>query len=173
MRTLVITLFLFLSATPARTEVEVAFLIRKKPDGRTLQFHPKGYGFYHVAVSYKGKWLHAHPDGGVQLTKDLASFGQVAAVLKHPKKKEPSRHFVSKVLGKSYDPLFQWNNSHSFYCSKLLAQHFRLNPTLMQFEGDQWAAYFLRFGFPQPPRDVGISPDEVYDLLVERGFRPR
>ncbi|HRK03217.1 MAG TPA: hypothetical protein PLH57_11180, partial [Oligoflexia bacterium] len=178
LRTFALLVFLFFAVAftttiPAEAVVRVAFLTKKNAEGHLLRLHPTGHGFYHVAVSYKGRWLHAHPNGGVQISKSLRRFGQIAAVLEHRKLREPSTRFVRKIRGLPYDPAFRWNEPESFYCSKLLAKHFRLPPTPMTFHGSHWGEYFRQLGLPKPINEVGLSPDEVYDLLIERGFVPR
>jgi hypothetical protein len=150
--------------------VRVAFLRVYDQSGQPVRLERNGPGFFHVAVSYGDYWLHAHPRGGVQLSRDLSAFGIVDEVLHHPHLNEPSASIVNAVLGQPYDYFFTWGQEGGYYCSELVAILYGVAPTPMRFEGEYWRQYFAMIGQP-PPQGVGVSPDKLYDALRILGFQ--
>lgn len=149
---------------PSLAEVRVVFVEVKGYGGRQIQLEKDGR-FAHVAISYKGEWLQALPKKGVELVSyaDLAKTGQLV-LLKSTKESEPTESYVRAVLGAPFDMNFSWDNE-AFYCSKLVAKILDLEPLPMDFSSPHWPPSFKRFqGLP------GLSPDDVYEQLIDRGF---
>ncbi len=148
----------------AAAEVKVVFVEVKGYGGRQVELEQNGR-FAHVAISYKGNWLQSYPGHGVELISyaDLAKMGKLV-MLKSKSHVEPSDEFVEQVLGQSFDMNFSWE-SDSYYCSKLVAKILDLTPTPMEFNTRAWPKSFQKLtGL------LGISPDDVYEQLLDRGF---
>lgn len=159
------------ATTFATKGVQVAFLQKRDDLGHVIDLEPGGRGFFHVAVSYQGQWLHSHPRGGVQLSPDLAPFGELAAVLKSTGYTEPSTEIVNSILGRPYDPYFSWGDQ-AYYCSEMIAKIFQIDPKPMRFDGEYWRKYFALLHIVAPSSAPGVSPDGVYNGLIEKGFLP-
>lgn len=147
----------------------MAFIKIRKPNGEALQLEPNT-DFAHVAIRYKNQWLHAAPGRGVELMSDLASIGEVT-MLRSEVAPDLTEAQIQKYLSLPYDPTFRWEDSHSTYCSKLVAQILeeinllRLELTPMNFSGPNWEH------IPNLPRgEIGISPDELFVALRNQGF---
>lgn len=167
-----ISLSFFCMQNAAFAKVRVAFLMVRGPNKKLIRLEKNGWGFFHVAISYKGLWLHAHPDGGVQLSKNLDKFGEVIFILENEDVEEPKKKFVTSVLGLPFDELYDWESKDSYYCAKLLAGPLNLRPSPMSFQGPYWEKHFKSLGLESPPKGLGISPDKVFDQLLKKGFRP-
>ncbi|MEW6056805.1 MAG: hypothetical protein AB1540_09330 [Bdellovibrionota bacterium] len=150
----------------------MAFLQKFDSEGQPVRLEPFGPGFYHVAIRYKEQWLHAHPYGGVQLSKSFSDFHlRISEVLEHPDLPELNEKQVEPLLGKAYDPYFEWGQETSFYCSKLVAKLLNLKPVPMYFDPGLWKDYFARLG-AAIPEGFGISPDMLYRKLLAKRFDP-
>lgn len=122
----------------------------------------------HLAIRWlsekPGRWLHAHPRGGVQWSESLERFGKVIDILSL-ETLDPGNY--THWVGRPYDPLFRWGESE-FYCSelvgKIVSEVLPFPPAWMRFEGDYWRRYFEQLGVP-PPHDIGYSPKAVYRAL--------
>lgn len=133
--------------------------------GRIVEFEQGGQ-FGHIAVSYKGLWLHAHPKRGVELTKNLKDFGNEFIVLTSDDYDEPTEKFVKSQLGKPFSYLKPWEDEAYQYCSKLISQAFGIAPTEMTFSGPGWQ------GRKDVPKGaLGSSADKLYRVFTEMGFR--
>ena len=162
-------LFLLIVLTPSSfAKVEVAFIELRFPDGRLLQFEPEGR-FAHIAISYKGKWLHSYPRKGVEITtyEDLKKIGNVKAIIVVDDMDALDESLVEKYLGKPHNLSYTWNED-KIYCSQLVAYLLGIPPTPMTFSGSSWSkAYHERKGM------VGISPDDIFNALKARGYTER
>ncbi len=155
---------LFTLSNVAYAKVEVVFLQLRHANGEIVQFE-KGGEFGHVAVSYKGKWLHAHPTRGVELTDDLSDIGTIAVVLKNEELNEPTDEFVNTELGKPFDIRKSWSDPGFTYCTKLIALYYGIEPGIMTFSSQGWK------GIPNLPRgEKGLSADDFYKALFNEGF---
>lgn len=164
MRILLIS-FLFAFAQLAYAKVEVAFLILKDASGNIVQFEEGGrYG--HVAVSYNGQWLHAHPVRGVELTNDLSDIGWTSVILESEQYNEPTEEYVNQNLGKAFSYLKSWEDSQYTYCAKLLAGPLSVDPLPMNFVTKMWEN---RTDLPRGEK--GLSADDLYQVFVNRGFQ--
>ncbi len=147
--------------------VKVAFLEVKGPDGKNLELEA-GAPFAHLAISYRGQWLHALPAHGVELVTEeqLEEIGSVAAVIEMEDQDEPATDFVNSILGSPYEMSFSWD-SNRYYCSKLVGKILHLVPEPMNFNAPAWPEYFHKYnGLP------GISPQAVFRQLVAKGYTP-
>lgn len=148
---------------PAYGAVEVAFIEVRDHQDQLVQLEQNGR-FAHVAISYKGQWLHAHPYHGVELSSldALEKMGKIIRVFIQDAL-EPSRPQLESYLGQPYNRSFEWSGQ-GFYCSQLVAKLLNIAPEPMKFYGDIWRGW--------TPGDLGISPDDLYRLLEKR-FRYR
>jgi hypothetical protein len=161
MSTLVTFAFVLLAAS-ASDAVEVAFVEMRTADGRVLQLEKNGQ-FAHVAISYKGLWLHAHPFYGVEAvtSERLARVGVIKAVVKVSEHDSLDDEEVARFLGKPYDRSYSWSDE-KIYCSELVGKLLRLKPKPMDFSAEAWPAQYRKLnGAP------GLSPDGVYRTLIE------
>lgn len=147
-------------------QVRVAFVEVQRPDGYRWEIEP-GERFAHVAISYKGVWLHTDLMRGVVLSPNLNSIGSITEILSLDSVSEPDEFWVNSVIGKPYDFEFDWANDEQLYCSELVAKALNIEPRSMDFSGDHWSAKTKqRAGYP------GLSPDEVYSILKSQGWSP-
>ncbi len=128
-----------------------------------------GSKFSHVAISYRGRWLHTHPYRGVELAtqKTLQEMGRIASTILIPDHAEPDDAFVNSILGTPYETQYSWE-SNRYYCSKLIAKILDLRPAPMNFNAAAWPAYFKRYNGL-----LGISPQGVFNQLVQKGYSAR
>lgn len=147
---------LALGGASSSLAVQVAFFeapTALEPEGR----------FNHVALSYRGKWIHAHPIWGVQIFDSLVAVGRVTEIWENQGLREPSAKWVRRELSKHYDPHFHWESRTGTYCSKLVGTFLKIPPTPMGFTSEfwqsphrpTWARHVVR------PGDPGLSPDEI------------
>jgi hypothetical protein len=157
-------IFFILLPLTSIASVTVAFLEITTSEGQILQLEPGGR-FAHSAISYHNLWLHVHPYRGVELIsrEELEKIGKVTSLLELPDASEPSEYFVREVLGRPYDRTFSWNSAN-FYCAKLIGQILGISPEPMLFAASIWPlAFQTRRG------DLGLSPDDLFRILVTRG----
>ena len=165
-RTVVVGL-LAVGSYSAWARVEVVFLERIRRDGTVVELEPGGR-FVHAAVSFQGQWISTHPIRGVELVPldRLAVFGRVTAKLAKEDEPELEEAIVRKALGKKYDAGFDWSDDEKFYCSEFIAKLFGIEPLPMDFASPPWPESYAKLrGKP------GLSPDELYVGLKQKGFR--
>jgi hypothetical protein len=143
--------------------VDVAFVEIRNYNGDLLQLEPNGQ-FAHIAISYKGKWLHSHPYRGVEIVSmaELEKIGTVKEILPVFDLSELDRTLVETFLGKPYDANFSWDDE-SIYCSELIGKLLRMEPEPMQFKAEVWPEQFQKFR-----GKLGLSPDDIYKILSDR-----
>lgn len=164
MKKLVLLLSL-LSADVCFATVRVAFFEAYNPDG-TLVRMEKGGRFFHAALELEdGRWLHAHPARGVEVIKDLSKLGTQPVVLINDDYSAVKLSEVRPFEGLPFDFGYVWENTGATYCAKLIAQILGLPPLPMNFESEFWEGRR-----PQQP-GMGLSPDDIYALLMARDFR--
>lgn len=158
---------LFGAPTSARA-VQIAFLEILTPSGEPLQLVTGGR-FAHIAISYHGLWLHAHPQGGVQFSRDLSAFGRVAEIWEAAEISDPQTWQVEQLLRLPYDWSYDWDARDRTYCSKLVGRLLGLSPEPMAFDAPIWKNMSRvrdRAGAP------GLSPDGIWLTLLRRpGWR--
>lgn len=151
----------------AQAGLSVAFFSQRDHQGRIVQYE-QGGRFSHVALSYRGRWLHVSTTNGVELIDSLEMIrgAEIAEILTDHRADELDAATVEKLLGLPYDTLFRWEDEGSTYCSKLAGTLLGIEPTPMTFTGNGWS--FFR-GLPRG--QLGLSPEDVYAALIARGFK--
>lgn len=156
---LILLIFIFgLSALAASTEI--AFVEMYHANGKPIQLEPNGK-FAHIAISYQGLWMHAHPRLGVVLqnSKELESLGKIKAVLTVPDDKLVDVTYLKESLGKAYDRGFAWDDQ-KIYCSELVGKALGMPPKPMYFDPQLWPESYQKLnGLP------GLSPDDIFYWL--------
>lgn len=137
----------------------VAFIQMRDYYGNVVQLEP-GARFAHSAISYKGKWLQAHPYRGVEhVTIDkIQKMGEILEYVEVPNLEELDEDKVNAMLGKPFDHGYIWDDE-KIYCSELIGKLLNLTPTPMVFSEHWPASYQALNGQP------GLSPDGVYRIL--------
>ncbi|MES3036963.1 MAG: YiiX/YebB-like N1pC/P60 family cysteine hydrolase [Bdellovibrionota bacterium] len=137
----------------------VAFLEHYDTNGNLVQLEPGGR-FYHMAISFQGKWLQAHPYQGVVLVDidELEKMGTVTEIVR-VNSPELTLEDIKPYLGLRYDQNFSWDDD-KMYCSELVAKLLNIQPIPMVFAPGLWPPQYQQYnGLP------GISPDKIYLLL--------
>lgn len=145
--------------------VEVAFLEFHNEDGRRVELEPGGR-FVHVAIRIDGRWLHAHTHEGVALIDSLEEYGHRIIRLENPLLPDPKLDQFVYWLGKPFDMTYSWRNPKATYCTRLVAELLNVPPQPMQFASDHW-----RLASVKPIGEPGLSPDDLFRILKQRGFK--
>ena len=137
-------------------------------DGKLIQLEPGGQ-LYHVAIRYKGQWLHAHTHNNVDLVDSMEIYGDRFILMSHPDFAEPTDEYVKYWVGKPFDRTYDWNNPDANYCTRLIAQVPSLNipPGKAWFAGKHWSKQTVCVRGRE-----GMGPDDLFTELFNRGFRP-
>jgi hypothetical protein len=148
--------------------IDIAFLEFRDNKGQLIQLEPKGR-FAHIAISYKGQWLHSHPYQGVEIvTQDgLEKIGTIKAIITISKTHSLRKTEAEIFLGKPYDSKFSWSDD-KIYCSELVAKLLKIEPQPMKFETDFWSEHYKSLN-----GQLGISPDDIFLFLKEKGYKTR
>ena len=160
---------LLLSWSFSASAATVAFL-ELRHQGRRVELERSGrYGdrFGHTAIRVGHRWLQAHPDGGVTLVDDIADYGYDVVVLTNVQWPDPSEAEVRAWLGKPFDHSYRWDNPDATYCSRLVADLLHVLPKPMTFAAPAWDSVRHAMPVGQP----GVSPADIWDTLIARGFR--
>jgi len=157
MKFVVVAIILFTLSLEAK--VMVAFIQMRDYYGNIVQLEP-GARFAHSAISYKGKWLQAHPYRGVEhVTIDkIQKMGEILEFVEVANLEELDEDKVKVLLGKPFDHGYIWDDE-KIYCSELIAKLLGLAPKPMVFSETWPASYQALNGQP------GLSPDGVYQIL--------
>ena len=161
-----IVMILLLSLSSHAKSIKVAFVTTQKTNGQIVQFEDGGH-FSHIAISYQGLWLHADPREGVTLSENLNDLGTHYTFLSHPQLQEPSPEFVHSVLGMKFNMFAHWQDASATYCSKFIGKYFSLIPAPMTFASPDWQGIK-----DLPIGQLGMSPDDIFRQLLNRGFIP-
>lgn len=149
-------LILFFSLS-ASALTEIAFIKMYHPNGQPIQLEPNGK-FAHIAISYQGQWMHAHPRLGVVLqnSNELESLGKIKAVITLPEERLVNLNYLKESLGKAYDRGFAWDDQ-KIYCSELVGKALGIPPKPMYFDPRLWPEPYQKLnGLP------GLSPDDIF-----------
>ena len=154
MKTLI---FLLLFGCQSFAQVYLAFVEVKDKNGQIIQYEPQGQ-FMHMAISYKGYWLHSYPPHGVSLTtlQELQKLGTVT-IMPLMDVKPLRQQDIQKFVGKPFDYDFPWDDS-KIYCAELIAKILGIRPSPMDFSAPVWPARYKRL-----QGQLGISPDDIFD----------
>lgn len=173
-----IFLLLNLSFTPSAWALEFAFLKNKNAKGQDIRLEVAGEGFTHIAMRLKnGKWLHAHPQSGVEITENLEKYGFLHTILENKNIPPLKKRKIRSYLKSPYDPIFSWKSNDAFYCSELLTKivkryfSLQISVTPMDFSAPFWRGYEKKHGLKLPQGAPGNSPDDMYRDLLKQGFK--
>lgn len=142
--------------------IAVAFLELRNYRGDLVRLEPR-FPWAHMAVSWRGGWLHAHPAKGVEWVsmEELERYGRVAHVTSVVGQLALDDQLATSALGKPYDHQFSWTDQ-AYYCSELVAKLLGIKPVPMVFDPAFWPPTYQHLnGMP------GISPRLVFLKLVE------
>lgn len=153
-------------STICNASIEVAFLQTRNSDRSLVQLEPNG-NFSHIAISYKGKWLHAHPYRGVELVSknELEKMGEIKLTIKISNSSSIHPAVVKSFLGKPYDPSFSWSDD-KIYCSELIAKILNIDPAPMNFDSAFWPQKYKAL-----QGELGISPDDIFNHFKAQGYK--
>lgn len=157
MKIFILTFFFVLSA---HARVTIAFLEVRNYYGDLVQLEKDGR-FAHMAISYKGLWMHAHPLKGVEVVTEekLQKIGLIKERIELPDVEDISAEQAAKFLGKPFDNKYSWDD-HAIYCAELVGKLLGLRPTPMSFDADFWPDQYKALN-----GELGMSPDDIYQLL--------
>jgi hypothetical protein len=143
--------------------VQVAFFVDDDNPGLSLEGE-----FTHVAISYRGRWLHAHPSTvngrlskfpGVHLTQNLIEIGLNFVVFENLDVEDPSEDFYNKFKDRSFDILADWNSKTETHCSILVGKHLGVKPAKMKFK----SAFWRNVDVSSVKGKLGVSPKEIFE----------
>lgn len=133
--------------------------------------------FSHVAISYKGKWLHSMPkktngrlnlSEGVSIISNLSDVGLEYVIFENKDLVEPTEDFYNEHKHKSFNILADWNSLTETHCSILIGKFFQITPKPMRFKEKFWRGLDVK----KMKGTLGLSPSEIYTDLIERlGFK--
>lgn len=140
-----------------QASIKVAFIELRNYKGEIIQLEPNGQ-FAHMAVSYRGQWLHAHPLNGVEIISqaDLEKIGSIKTIITLLEYDELDIKQVEKYLGKPYDFEYSWGEER-IYCAELVAKLLNIDPLPMNFESSFWSSNYSSLR-----GKLGLSPDDLY-----------
>lgn len=156
-------LFTLLNGLTSEAKVTVAFLQIRNYKGDVVQLEPGGR-FAHVAISYQGMWLHAHPYRGVEMVTidKIRQIGEIQEWIEISDLEDLEHKKVDKLLGKPFDHGYLWDDE-KIYCAELIAKLIDLQPTPMIFNTEAWPKEYEKLnGLP------GMSPDDIFEILSAR-----
>lgn len=148
--------------------IDVAFIELRNHNGQLLQLEPNGK-FTHIAISYRGGWLHSHPNRGVEVISqdNLEKIGTIKAITTVTERDSLNESQVRKYLDKPYDPEFSWRDD-KIYCSELVAKLLNIDPLPMTFETEVWPDRFKSL-----KGQLSLSPDDIFQLLIKKVYQGR
>lgn len=155
----------FFMFSKSHAAIDVVFLQLKDYQGNIIQMEENGK-YAHIAISFKGRWLHANPVRGVELIteQELSSLGSIERIIHLTDKADLDEITVNKYLGRPYDPDFLWSDE-KIYCAELVAKLLDLPPQPMNFNSPVWGEKFKH-----RTSDLGLSPDDIYKSLKDKGY---
>lgn len=164
MNTFLFIIFITISSI-SHASVKIAFIEIRKTNNQLIQLEPGGQ-YAHIAISFKDKWLHAHPYRGVEIIDQdgLKKMGKIVKTLTITDKPDLFMNEVIRFLGKSYDSYFSWSDD-KIYCSELVGKILEIPPRPMSFSTDIWTE-----NFKNSKNSLGLSPDDIYIYLTEKGY---
>jgi hypothetical protein len=152
-------------ASVVKAQTRVAWLEIKDKSGTPVQLEPDFY-YAHVAIGIGNRWLHAHPNRGVELVdrETLNSLGEIQEILASEDENEKYLNQIENYLGKPFDSEFDWSDE-KIYCAELVAKLLNVPPSPMHFDNKYWNPWYQKYeGKP------GSSPSKLYSELKSRGY---
>jgi hypothetical protein len=154
-------------ATAVHAQVRVSWLEVRDSLGNVVHLEPN-FDYAHVAIQVGNRWLHAHPNRGVELVSEqvLEQYGKIREVWASDD--EDEANYLDEIpyyLGRPFDNEFSWSDD-KIYCAELIAKLLRVAPTPMHFDSKLWSSWYQKYeGKP------GSSPSKLYFALQSRGYR--
>src|SRR5690606_32020109 len=96
-------------STLSFADISVAFFEARDAEGQLLQLESDGR-FFHVAVSYRGGWVHAYPRRGVEWVTSLSEIGAPQVVLRHKRHPQLRDEDVLPLIGMPFDLTYTWED---------------------------------------------------------------
>jgi|GEM_PF-4116448 len=176
-KTLTVWIFFILTLSAPAQAVQVAFFIEDEHPHSSLEGPVS-----HVAISYKGKWLHSQPSKingrlssfpGVHLTDNLMDLGLNYVIFENLDIPDPSNDFYNDFKNKSFNIFAEWNSKTETHCSILSGKYLMqflsdLSPTRMKFKSRIWRYH------PEAQKmkgRLGMSPKEIFESVSRaQGF---
>jgi hypothetical protein len=149
----------------ARAAIDVAFIEVRNYKGEVVRLEPEGR-YAHVAISFRGYWLHAHPLRGVELVTAVAleKIGQIKSIVRVDEERELHFEQIILFLGKPYDSEYSWEDDR-IYCSELVAKLLLIPPMPMNFKSEVWPGHYKKW-----QGRSGISPDDLFRQFKAQGL---
>ncbi len=145
---------------------DVAFLTAYRRDGSLIRLK-RNEAFFHVFIKHDELWYNAAPGKKVEGVKNFRDAGFryfTITILRKTEHKFPYER-LAPFLGLPYDYGFSWSDE-AIYCSELIAKILDISPGPMYFDPTIWQKKYWKLnGRP------GISPDQVFYKLLDRGFK--
>jgi len=180
-KTLTVWIFFILTLSVSAQAVQVAFFIEDLSPQSGLEGE-----LTHVAISYKGKWLHSHPSRvsgrlvshpGVHLTQNLTELGLNFIVFENLNVPDPTDDFYDKFKDMSFNMFAEWNSTTETHCSIIGGKFLKMNPLPMKFKSSVWRLHEAQVksmrGKPGlSPLDIfkNIEADPAYHVVFESPF---
>jgi len=176
MKKVVLCFSLFCFFSVAAHAVQIAVFIDDQNPGLYLEGQAA-----HVAISYKGKWLHANPSRlngrlsyskGVHVVQNLTQIGLNFVVYENQNVPDPSEEYYSRMKDKSFNIFAEWNSTTETHCSiivgKHLVEHSSLKPSKMKFKSSFWRG---NTSAQKMRGRLGLSPQEILNFMeADPGF---
>jgi hypothetical protein len=140
-------------------------LLENYHGGRLMQLEPGGR-FSHVAIEFKGQWLHAHPARErPEVTDAIEHFGRNPVHLANPEFPEPTDAQVATYLNKNYGYELEWRDGDdTTYSARLVGELLGIRPRPAYFLAEIWGRFVGQGG-------LGLSPDDIFEITTrELGF---
>lgn len=156
-------IFVLLFTVAVQAKVTIAFIEVRNYYGDLVQLEADGR-FAHIAISYNGLWLHAHPIKGVEVVSEekLQKIGKIKERIEILDRANISEKEAALFLGKPFDNQYSWSNE-AIYCAELVGKLLGLRPTPMSFDADIWPDEYKALS-----GELGLSPDDIYKVLSQQ-----
>ena len=162
------SLLLLMGSLSVKAQVRVAFFEAHYLDGSIVEL-TEGGQFYHVAIHIGGKWYHTSTKKGVTTMDGLHSLADIRLVEILENKDITLRYKdIKPYLGLKFDYTYSWDRPGTTYCSKFIAQLLEIPPKKMDFSTKHWER-----ANTVDKQSLGVSPDYLFEKLIEQGFVPR
>lgn len=152
--------------TASLATVRVAFFEAYDHTGKVIRLLPDSE-YFHVAIQIENVWYHTDQMEGVTVLEafnDLGPQYTLKSILVNNAIDLPSSVMLP-YLNMPFDLYYDWSNPKTTYCSKLIANILDIKPSVNLFQSTYWSqARGLKKG------QEGVSPDELYAKLLEKGF---
>ena len=135
--------------------------------GQLLELLPNGQ-FFHVAIQIQNQWYHASTNNGVKSIYNLSSLSDESMYIHsmlESKDWDLTKQDIKPYIGLPFDYFYEWECENKTDCTKYIAHLLEVTPTRADFKGIHWSV-----GYGIQKGGLGISPDELYMKLKQKGF---